>query len=417
MPGIFGGGSDDDNYGQAPGLGGMSNSLIGLGMGLLQPYNPWAGTNAWTNALQGYQAGSALDARRAQQAQELAMQRQRMALAKSEAARQAGQWQQDFELRKQQLARGDVTEAQKAFKDIYGDAPVDTEAKNKFFRDWYQPKTEGDWILVDGPPDANGNPTKVEWNKRTGEKRPFVVSGVGGAGGGAAPPVVMPGTTLYWGGPGEAGQSAPSTTGAGGAAPQSQLPPEIQSIPNYAARQKAMEEYYKKQVTQAVKDPQQETAAKTAASNVLTALDTAEKLVVNKGGLLPTTGVVGGKLGPIYQPSADLSATLNTIAANVSLEKLNAMRQASTTGASGLGAVTEPEHRMLMNSIAALEQSQGQDQLLANLKRVRATYDWVINRPDKNQPPPFVMQPSQPTTTGGGGTGGTTKSGIKWTVQ
>src|SRR4029434_2125368 len=102
MAGIFGGGSDDD-YGQAPGLGGMSNSLIGLGMGLLQPYNPWAGTNAWSNAVQVYQPGSVLDARRAQQAQELAMQRQRMALAKSEATRQAGQWQQEFELRKERL--------------------------------------------------------------------------------------------------------------------------------------------------------------------------------------------------------------------------------------------------------------------------------------------------------------------------
>src|SRR4029453_12926709 len=84
-----------------------------------------------------------------------------------------------------------------------------------------------------------------------------------------------------------------------------------------AIRQKQLEDYTKTQL----KDPQQEAAAKTAASNVLTALDTAEKLAINKGGLLPTTGVLGGKLGPIYQPSADLSATLNTIAANVSLEK------------------------------------------------------------------------------------------------
>src|SRR5262245_4364015 len=86
MASIFGGGGDD--YGQPAGLGGMSNSLIGLGMGLLQPYNPWAGTNAWSNALQGYQAGSVLDQRRAQQAQEAAMQRERLALAREQMNRE-----------------------------------------------------------------------------------------------------------------------------------------------------------------------------------------------------------------------------------------------------------------------------------------------------------------------------------------
>src|SRR5262245_33541536 len=134
MASIFGGGGDD--YGQPAGLGGMSNSLIGLGMGLLQPYNPWAGTNAWSNALQGYQAGSVLDQRRAQQAQELAMQRARLALAQSEAGRQASQWQQQFELEKQKFARGDVTDAQRAWNDKVAADPSladNREAKIKHF--------------------------------------------------------------------------------------------------------------------------------------------------------------------------------------------------------------------------------------------------------------------------------------------
>src|SRR5262245_32344412 len=86
MASIFGGGGDD--YGQPAGLGGMSNSLIGLGMGLLQPYNPYQGTNAWTNALQGYQSGSLLDQRRAQQAQEMAMQREGLAMAREQMNRE-----------------------------------------------------------------------------------------------------------------------------------------------------------------------------------------------------------------------------------------------------------------------------------------------------------------------------------------
>src|SRR5262245_10341261 len=80
--------SQPDNSTIGDRLAANSNSLIGLGMGLLQPYNPYRGTNAWTNALQGYQAGSALDQRRAQQAQELAMQRARLAMAREQMNRE-----------------------------------------------------------------------------------------------------------------------------------------------------------------------------------------------------------------------------------------------------------------------------------------------------------------------------------------
>src|SRR4030095_16043953 len=87
MAGMFGGGGDDD-YGQPQGFGGMSNSLIGLGMGLLQPYNPYQGTNGWTNALQGYQAGPPLDQRTRQQQQQMAIERERMPLARQQANRE-----------------------------------------------------------------------------------------------------------------------------------------------------------------------------------------------------------------------------------------------------------------------------------------------------------------------------------------
>src|SRR5262245_43286917 len=108
---------------QGGGLGGMSNSLIGLGMGLLQPYNPWAGTNAWTNALQGYQSGAALDQRARAQQQQAAMERARLALAQSEAGRQASQFQQEMKLRREQFERGGETEFQRMQRDIekYGD--------------------------------------------------------------------------------------------------------------------------------------------------------------------------------------------------------------------------------------------------------------------------------------------------------
>jgi hypothetical protein len=87
------------------------------------------------------------------------------------------------------------------------------------------------------------------------------------------------------------------------------------------------------------------------------------------------------------------------------------MRAASTTGASGLGAVTEGEHKLLQASIAALDQSQSPEQFKANLKRVRSTYEWIVNRTDANQPPPFSLRQDPSQSTGGtasAGAGGRT---------
>ena len=54
---------DPAGFGDA--LTSRSNSLIGLGLGLLQPSRPLQGESTWGNALQGFQAGAQLDARTA----------------------------------------------------------------------------------------------------------------------------------------------------------------------------------------------------------------------------------------------------------------------------------------------------------------------------------------------------------------
>jgi hypothetical protein len=190
MLGLFdmlgGGQSQADDYAQQPrGLGGMSNSLVGLGMGLLQPYNPWAGTNAWTNALQGYQAGSALDQRTAQQQQQMAMERARLQLARETANREP-------EAIRQLRAAGVPQEK---------------------WADYLYPKEGADWSLVEAGVDEWNNPIKVWANKR-GDVRPFnmppsgataapqppATTGAGGVpftgsgpmGTGAAPPAATP---------------------------------------------------------------------------------------------------------------------------------------------------------------------------------------------------------------------------------
>lgn len=62
----------------------------------------------------------------------------------------------------------------------------------------------------------------------------------------------------------------------------------------------------------------------------------------------------------------DLSATLDTIKANMGFEELNQMRQNSPTGGA-LGAVTERELQFLQSVVASLDQAQSPQQLKQNL--------------------------------------------------
>jgi hypothetical protein len=416
MPGLFDMMQPQDPLGQPTGFGNAltsrGNAMIGMGMGLLSPYRAYAGESPYTNALQGWQTGSAADLASARTQQQAQMERARLALAQSEAGRQAEQWKQEFGLRQKQFERGGETEAERAARLVL---PPDAteEQRREFYKTYLLPKTEGDWK----PGSVKDPRTQVEYpyllNPRTGEYRWGPLGPPPGAGQRATAPAtpntgptapVVPGTTLYW-----PGQEQPSTTGAAtGATRSMDYPPDFDTWP-FAAQQAFEVERAKKLATEGIKSPQQEAAAKQSASDVLTALDRAEQLATNKGGMLPTTGILGGAVSQVYQPSKDLAATLDTIKANVSLDKLTAMRQSSTTGASGLGAVTESEHKLLQASIAALDQSQSPEQFMANLRRVRATYDWIVNRTSPNQPPPFSLQPSagpRPTTTGGAGGGG-----------
>lgn len=356
------------SYGGGGGFGGMSNSLIGLGMGLLTPYNAWKGESPWANALQGFSAGSVADQRRQQQQQELQLQRERMAQTKMLAEREP-------ESIRQLRAAG-----------------IPQEKWGEYLYPKQQPE------LKEGKVTYREQDYPYQFNPRTGE---YVWGPLG------PPPNLQQQRAAPAAAPAPAPAAVPAppaTTGAAGApaaAPSSDYPPDFDTwLPS---AQKAYEaERAKKLAVETVKSPAQEQNAKVAASNVLSALDTIDKLVENKGGLFPTTGVIGSKLTGLYQPSTNLDAALQTVKANVSIEKLNDMRKASATGGA-LGNVTEGEHRLLQSTIAALEQSQDAAQLKANLARVRATYEWVVNRRSPNEPPPFslVGRPGAATTEGG----------------
>lgn len=88
-----------------------------------------------------------------------------------------------------------------------------------------------------------------------------------------------------------------------------------------------------------------------------------------------STGLAGQLLKNIWgSQAADLSGSLNTVGSGLTLDKMTALKQSSSTGASGLGALSEREGAMLRDSVAAIGQDQSKDQLLSNLGKVEMHY-------------------------------------------
>lgn len=78
------------------------------------------------------------------------------------------------------------------------------------------------------------------------------------------------------------------------------------------------------------------------------------------------------------QNAVDLGGALNTIASRLTLDKLGQLKQASPTGASGLGSLTEKEGALLRDSVAALGQTQSPEVLADNLAAVERHYRNVL---------------------------------------
>jgi hypothetical protein len=104
-----------------------------------------------------------------------------------------------------------------------------------------------------------------------------------------------------------------------------------------------------------------------AARVMMNALDTAE----DQTGMF-STGVLGGIGAKIPgSPGYNLDRTTDTIKGNLSFGKLMQMKASSPTGASGLGALSEGENRMLQSLAGSLDVGQSTPQFRENLKRVR----------------------------------------------
>lgn len=108
---------------------------------------------------------------------------------------------------------------------------------------------------------------------------------------------------------------------------------------------------------------QQRAAAETARVSRLTMADNLQTGLTGARQFVGTAGV-WNQMNPLNrQGRANLEAHLETIKGNITFEKLAAMKAASPTGASGLGALSDNESRMLASTVAALSPDMSPEQL------------------------------------------------------
>ena len=98
----------------------------------------------------------------------------------------------------------------------------------------------------------------------------------------------------------------------------------------------------------------------------------------------PEAGVRGaafGRLGFLSsQESVDVASLLTQIQSNIGFDRLQLMREMSTTGA-GLGQVSNLELTQLNNSLVALQQELTPELLAKNLETVQTVYTKILNDP------------------------------------
>lgn len=86
------------------------------------------------------------------------------------------------------------------------------------------------------------------------------------------------------------------------------------------------------------------------------------------------TGDIGGRREIYFTGAGDLQTKLDTIKANLSLDKLQQMKEASKTGASGLGSLAVKELETLQAVVASLDRKQSAESLQDSLNKVETHY-------------------------------------------
>lgn len=192
------------------------------------------------------------------------------------------------------------------------------------------------------------------------------------------------------------GQGSPMPAGAGSAGgnPFASRRPEDQAAATERAKLQAQAEYLPQELAmrgqaaveqavgiergkneaerdaQAPKRIQSYQQALAASQNVATSIDKALGMI---GPM--STGFLGARSRGIEgSPAYNLAAEIETVKANLGFDRLQQMRDNSPTGGA-LGAIAVQELVALQSTIANLDPNQSDDQLRANLGRVKEHYD------------------------------------------
>jgi hypothetical protein len=112
--------------------------------------------------------------------------------------------------------------------------------------------------------------------------------------------------------------------------------------------------------------------ARTAIDN---ALNTIDRVLVNPSLNDVLGSLEGGIFGTVKNilddDAANAVADIETIKSQTFLNQLQALKNASTTGASGLGGLSEKEGERLMNAVQSLSRKQSEVQFTTNLKEMQ----------------------------------------------
>ena len=110
------------------------------------------------------------------------------------------------------------------------------------------------------------------------------------------------------------------------------------------------------------------------AQTQLTSLDNALSMIPENG-ISWNTGFTGSALSMIPGTDArNLQAELDTIGSGAMLQTMQALKAASPTGATGMGALSDSEGKLLRDSLGSLDRWQSPEQLRRNLQGIRKTY-------------------------------------------
>jgi hypothetical protein len=95
----------------------------------------------------------------------------------------------------------------------------------------------------------------------------------------------------------------------------------------------------------------------------------------------------------------DVASDISTLQSNAFMSQLMAMKEASKTGASGMGQVTEKEVQLLIDSLGNIDPAQSKEQFERNLKVFRDRFSAIQEKIAKAQGAEGDSQPSDVETT------------------